>query len=465
MIHFFKRKFGLLMVCLLLSVFPMTVYAEDNTGTYVSGTKINRVGVAGMTPEEAKTMVESFYNGTYNLTIRGKDQKEAVIQGKDIGYHVELTGDLTGILTKQNEEGRISGPSVDHSYELSMTAAYDEAALADKLASLPMVTQATDTSDAYISAYQEGAGFTIVPEVQGTEIDMEKLTAAVKEALGAGSQELDLGQKECYVTIQTYADNEMLVKQCEAMNRSASMNVTYLMGSEKEVLEGPVIASWIVAGSGEQVTVDREKAAAYVRDLAAKYDTAGTTRTFHTSRGTDVALTGPYGWKIDQAAETEALIGAILAGESLEREPVYSSTAASRDGNDYGTTYVEADIAAQHVYFYQDGQLVWDSPCVTGNLSKNYGTPDGIYGLYYKQQDKVLRGPKQADGTYEYESPVKYWMPFNGGIGFHDANWRSKFGGEIYKTNGSHGCVNLPPEKAKILYDYLYKNVPVICHS
>ena len=465
MIHFFKRKFGLLMVCLLLSVFPMTVYAEDNTGTYVSGTKINRVGVAGMTPEEAKAMVESFYNGTYNLTIRGKDQKEAVIQGKDIGYHVELTGDLTGILTKQNEEGRISGPSVDHSYELSMTAAYDEAALADKLASLPMVTQATDTSDAYISAYQEGAGFTIVPEVQGTEIDMEKLTAAVKEALGAGSQELDLGQKECYVTIQTYADNEMLVKQCEAMNRSASMNVTYLMGSEKEVLEGPVIASWIVAGNGEQVTVDREKAAAYVRDLAAKYDTAATTRTFHTSRGTDVALTGPYGWKIDQAAETEALIGAILAGESLEREPVYSSTAASRDGNDYGTTYVEADIAAQHVYFYQDGQLVWDSPCVTGNLSKNYGTPDGIYGLYYKQQDKVLRGPKQADGTYEYESPVKYWMPFNGGIGFHDANWRSKFGGEIYKTNGSHGCVNLPPEKAKILYDYLYKNVPVICHS
>lgn len=465
MIHFFKRKFGLLMVCLLLSVFPMTVYAEDNTGTYVSGTKINRVGVAGMTPEEAKTMVESFYNGTYNLTIRGKDQKEAVIQGKDIGYHVELTGDLTGILTKQNEEGRISGPSVDHSYELSMTAAYDEAALADKLASLPMVTQATDTSDAYISAYQEGAGFTIVPEVQGTEIDMEKLTAAVKEALGAGSQELDLGQKECYVTIQTYADNEMLVKQCEAMNRSASMNVTYLMGSEKEVLEGSVIASWIVAGSGEQVTVDREKAVAYVRDLAAKYDTAGTTRAFHTSRGTDVALTGPYGWKIDQAAETEALIGAILAGESLEREPVYSSTAASRDDNDYGTTYVEADIAAQHVYFYQDGQLVWDSPCVTGNLSKNYGTPDGIYGLYYKQQDKVLRGPKQADGTYEYESPVKYWMPFNGGIGFHDANWRSKFGGEIYKTNGSHGCVNLPPEKAKILYDYLYKNVPVICHS
>ena len=77
----------------------------------------------------------------------------------------------------------------------------------------------------------------------------------------------------------------------------------------------------------------------------------------------------------------------------------------------------------------------------------------------------MLRGAKQADGSYEYESPVDYWMPFNGGIGLHDANWRSKFGGTIYETNGSHGCVNLPPSQVKELYDYLYKNVPVICHS
>uniref|UniRef100_UPI003260E847 L,D-transpeptidase n=1 Tax=Clostridium sp. NkU-1 TaxID=1095009 RepID=UPI003260E847 len=111
------------------------------------------------------------------------------------------------------------------------------------------------------------------------------------------------------------------------------------------------------------------------------------------------------------------------------------------------------------------GSLVWDSPCVTGNVSKKYTTPEGIFNLYYKETDRVLRGERKADGTYEYESHVNYWMPFNGGIGLHDANWRARFGGDIYQTKGSHGCINLPPDKAKALYGLVYSGIPVICHN
>lgn len=111
----------------------------------------------------------------------------------------------------------------------------------------------------------------------------------------------------------------------------------------------------------------------------------------------------------------------------------------------------------------KDGQVVWEAPCVTGNVSKDYTTPAGIYSLTYKEKDRILRGKKQADGTYEYESHVDYWMPFNGGIGLHDASWRGKFGGTIYRTNGSHGCVNLPPAKAAALYELVYKGIPVLC--
>ena len=57
------------------------------------------------------------------------------------------------------------------------------------------------------------------------------------------------------------------------------------------------------------------------------------------------------------------------------------------------------------------------------------------------------------------------WMPFNGGIGFHDASWREKFGGTIYQYAGSHGCINLPVEKAKLLYEKVYKGMPVLCHN
>ena len=181
-----------------------------------------------------------------------------------------------------------------------------------------------------------------------------------------------------------------------------------------------------------------------------------------------MALTGPYGWKIDVAGESQALLALLAEGPSekvKEREPLYALEAASRTGSDWGTTYVEVDLTGQHVYAFKDGALVWDAPCVTGNISKNYTTPPGIYSLTYKEKDRILRGAKKADGTYEYESHVDYWMPFNGGIGLHDAAWRNKFGGTIYQTSGSHGCVNLPPAQVPALYEFVYKGIPVICHG
>ena len=49
---------------------------------------------------------------------------------------------------------------------------------------------------------------------------------------------------------------------------------------------------------------------------------------------------------------------------------------------------------------------------------------------------------------------MNYWMPFLGNAyGLHDASWRSRFGGSIYSYAGSHGCINLPREKAAELFD------------
>lgn len=56
-------------------------------------------------------------------------------------------------------------------------------------------------------------------------------------------------------------------------------------------------------------------------------------------------------------------------------------------------------------------------------------------------------------------------MPFNGNIGLHDADWRTSFGGQIYRTNGSHGCVNLPPDYARRIYDVVQTGTPVICYN
>ena len=122
------------------------------------------------------------------------------------------------------------------------------------------------------------------------------------------------------------------------------------------------------------------------------------------------------------------------------------------------------DLSEQHMYFYQNGEDIFESDIVSGDMRySDRQTPAGIYTIYYKKSPDVLRRTKKADGTYSYEQPVTYWMPFNGGIGFHDADWQPYFGGDRYLTGGSHGCINLPPENAGQLYSLIQYDVPIIC--
>jgi lipoprotein-anchoring transpeptidase ErfK/SrfK len=92
---------------------------------------------------------------------------------------------------------------------------------------------------------------------------------------------------------------------------------------------------------------------------------------------------------------------------------------------------------------------------VTGNTSLGRGTPQKVCYVYYKQRNRVLRGE-------DYETPVSYWMAVYGNIGIHDASWRSKFGGSIYKSSGSHGCINTPTNIVSQMYDMVEVGTPVI---
>lgn len=206
------------------------------------------------------------------------------------------------------------------------------------------------------------------------------------------------------------------------------------------------------------MTVDRAKIEAYVKWLAKTYNTAYCVKDLKTSYGPTVRITqGSYGWLIDQKTETEDLVQIIKSGESVEREPAWLQTAASHDGPDYGDTYVEMNLTAQHLFFYKGGKLLVESDFVSGDEAKGWSTPAGAYGLTYKQKNATLKGAN-------YKTPVTYWMPFNGNIGMHDGYWRSSFGGTIYKKNGSHGCVNLPPAVAKLIFENIEKNMPVLCY-
>ena len=84
-------------------------------------------------------------------------------------------------------------------------------------------------------------------------------------------------------------------------------------------------------------------------------------------------------------------------------------------------------------------------------------TPSGTNYVYYKQKNRTLIGP-------DYQTFVHFWMAVNGHIGIHDATWRGSFGNDIYKTNGSHGCINTPMDAVSELYDLVEIGTPVIMY-
>lgn len=118
-------------------------------------------------------------------------------------------------------------------------------------------------------------------------------------------------------------------------------------------------------------------------------------------------------------------------------------------------TYVYISIANQELVYFVNGVITIQTPVVTGNVSRNHDTPTGTFKVNAKQTNRILKGPG-------YRSHVNYWMPVYKGVGIHDASWRSSFGGEIYKTSGSHGCINVPTDVMPTIYNSVPKGTPVI---
>ena len=401
----------------------------------------------------------------YVLTLKESDGGSEKISGSDISLMYVPGEQLEKLAKKQNNFLWITSLWNHPKISSEIGVEYDKDALAKITEGLECLKPENQTVSVDAHPEFQNDKFVVVPEVVGTKIDTEKFNEAVTKAINGFKPTLDLFKTGCYILPRFVSDSQEVVAATDAMNSYLGANVTYDFNPATEVVDASVISQWVTVDADMNVTFNEEAVRAFIQSLADKYDTKGKPRTFTTATGNTVNVTGgSYGWKIDQEAEYNALIANIQNAETVTREPNYASRAASHEGNDVGSTYAEVDLSNQMMYFVQNGQVVLQSGIVTGNPNKGNGTPQGVYSLAYKALDQVLRGTKKPDGTYEYETPVKFWMPFNGGIGFHDATWQSSFGGSRYQTNGSHGCVNLPYDVAAQLYNLITAGTPVVCH-
>lgn len=511
-------------VCSIAAAAFMCFYAAMTIMRYfwfLPGTYINNIDVSWKTFSEAEDLVEAAIipKDGYSLKVYGR---KALTTG-DVDTDVEVTavaitdsvatedegnGSGMAVLAETALLGTISGEDISLSVYtdiskaawanretdalsllksgkrelgelVSITVEYDAETLKQITRSLTDVSngfeatgnEATGTltnprqqqyqfllpEDAHIQYNDDTHSYEIVPETDGTVPVDNIVFVAVRDAVKELEPELTLGP-ECYLAAGQTADSMELKEKLDALNRYAKSSITYDMGDLSETVDVSVFHDWI---DMDTLEVNRDAALSWVSELSDRTDTAYTDRTFEIG-DRNITVAGPYGFRIDDEAETDLLISDIIyGGEPITREPVYRNGYLGKEAtrnNELGKTFVEVDLTKQHVYLYENGELIGSADCVTGDLRKGCGTPPGIYPLTYKERNAVLRGPG-------YATPVKFWMPFNGGIGLHDATWRSSFGGSIYKTNGSHGCVNLPYDMAKLIFEHApQKGMAVVCH-
>lgn len=438
------------------------------SGRLFEGTRIGSVRCGNMTAAEAEQAIKDQVEN-YSVEIVFKDSTEE-IQGKDIGYTYQSENVAQSVLEEQNAffwpKGLINGET----YPADHSASVDEEKLREKLLSFPSMKKEnmTQAKDAYIAF--ENNQFVIKKETQGTVIDENLFLERVKAGIEERKEKISAEEEGVYAVPAVLQGDERLKKQQEVWNSCAAVTVTYLFGDKQEVLDGMRVKDWFTYDEAGNYVDNPDglmaNIRAYTAELAAKYDTLGRDRVIKsTATGENVTVEGGnYGFLIDQEEESLQLLKDIQNHANTQREPAYAQRGVVYGANDVGNTYVEVDLTQQHLWYYKDGKLLMDSDFVSGTYY-NYErrTPGGTYYLKYKQRDQVLRPAPNPDGSYDYESPVDYWMPFNGGIGFHDADWRWYFGGSIYLYNGSHGCINLPVSFAGGFYENLEAGCPIIC--
>lgn len=462
----FRRIFLRVMLVCVVVLFLAAVIAYVVIGNYFKShffpnVSINQMDCTYLEVADVVSMIEE-QSKNYQLTVKGQEgELLGILTADDVGLAVDVTQDVEALLSQQSWLKWPLAYWNENSYEVICEEMYDMELLRENVGQWDALQpEAMEIpQNAYITEYlPEKKGYEIVPETRGSQLDPYLVFKVLEAAVQAKESEVNLEEAGCYVRASVTAQDPKLQEELTALNNIAGSRITYDWFGNEVILDGDTVHEWILEENGA-FTLDEEAVAAFVKEQARKYDTYGKNREFKTTGGKTLTLpSGGYGWRTDQEEEIKELTALLKEGARVEREPVCDRSAyyKGKDG-DIGPSYVEIDLGNQHLYLYIKGELKLESDLVSGNVSRGNTTPPGVFGLTYKTRNATLRGAT-------YESHVGYWMPFNGNIGMHDATWRSSFGGDIYLTDGSHGCVNLPYSKAEEIYSYMEEKFPIICY-
>lgn len=311
-------------------------------------------------------------------------------------------------------------------------------------------------------AHLVDGAYVVEPEVPGTQLDDESVARAIQAQVAQAvitDQEplrmmLEMTDCDAYRPAEITAENADFDYAALLAQDAAGVQIPVQLLDQTVQLDAAPLVSTDAAGT---VQVDRTALEQIVAGWAETYRRENTPYILNSYVMGPIPLDFLFcNYDLDQAGLTDLLMDQL---RTLDTTPVEAPFHCTRNGEDFAIegTYVEVDIENQQMIYYKNGEVLVHTDVVTG-LSWAYATPTGLYAVQNKDTDAWLTGP-------DYRVFVKYWVGFYGPYGLHDASWRTKFGGDNYINNGSHGCVNTPEEAMKQIYDDIEVGTPVVVHK
>lgn len=474
-------------------------------GGFPCFTWINGVYCTGKSVSEVNEELIARYP-YQGIAVLDREEARLFVSAGDTDYSMDYTDALNQVFYNRNPFAWGLYIFDNLSYNYKPQVSMDKNKLSDIISKWEIFDI---SSDAKCSVkIRAGEGFVLENAHMLIPVE-ERITDRVYRSMMEGDEVVDLSEyEECYVETTLTASEQDRANLFEKLDKLQDFDVTYdfsgesvrlsravasgfilTLGdyekaSEEEVKTGGGSGMFIVGGKETELPgadsvytvadiltdldgnpiVSEKRIYDFLLEAAEEHDTEWMMKRFKNGLSNEVILTtGKKGnGKIyDVDAEFENVKNALISSgtglKGIKTFPVLDGVFTVDASQKLGSTFIEVDMKNQMLYYYVDGKLSMDMPVVTGNINRGRGTPAGIYNVYNKRYHTYLHG-------VDYVSYVNYWLGVEKGVGIHDANWRKKFGDEIYKSDGSHGCINCPIESVSELWEAVEVGTPVIMY-
>ena len=426
------------------------------------GSVVCGIDASWMTANELAVELESSV-ADYRNVITG-DGLNLTLTAADLGMTVDGLTVAHTALAKCNASawplGLFSKTAIATGVDVSVDRQMAADAVADAVWNYNQT--ATSPTNAQVVYDEEAQAYVTVPEQLGTLLDADAVTDAIVSDALVLEEETKLDEAQL-ARPDVLIDSPSLASACEKANRIVQLAIPLTFeGSTVATIDGSAIkpAVWFDYSYGNVTpNVDFDTIWNWCYDtLNAVVNGETETRVWEVNSWETAQSLVP---QIDSVSDAPLEVATI----TIETRPPES------EGHEQYGRHIDVNITTQYARLYDtDGKTVlWRSPIVSGNPNTGYGTAQGWFTMDWRDEDITLYGPEDPETHKpQWASPVRWWMGFYANSdGFHDADWRweEEFGGDTYLWAGSHGCVNLPIEKAHELWDLTDYGEKVYVHE